>query len=190
MGRSRRTRKAPATFEEQLAMLNRNDAIRRGDLPPAGLSEAAGAALAPPVDLAAAVQSTAARKTGIYAQLIAGYRPDEVALQYHTTEDEVLEVQEEMADRTLRMVSGSVKHLAAVDLDRLDALLRVLWLNALTGDVYSIDRCVKILERRAKMLGLDTANVLKPEESKSDLSHMTVEELKELKRLQEKAGKR
>jgi hypothetical protein len=44
-----------------------------------------------------------------------------------------------------------------LELSRLDALLASLWPTAMTGDQGAIDRILKILERRSKMLGLDAA---------------------------------
>ena len=42
-----------------------------------------------------------------------------------------------------------------LEVERLDALLLALWPNAKRGDYGAIDRVLKIMERRAKLLGLD-----------------------------------
>jgi hypothetical protein len=42
-----------------------------------------------------------------------------------------------------------------VELRRLDRMLRGLWNKAVQGDPQAIDRVLKIMQRRAKMLGLD-----------------------------------
>lgn len=47
--------------------------------------------------------------------------------------------------------------LVKLDLERLDALWQVPYLKAQAGDVYSLASCLKIMERRAKLLGLDAA---------------------------------
>jgi len=44
-----------------------------------------------------------------------------------------------------------------MDLARLDSLLMALWSRARAGDLPTIDRVLKILERRARLLGLDVA---------------------------------
>jgi hypothetical protein len=45
--------------------------------------------------------------------------------------------------------------LITLDLERLDALWNIQYLNAQGGDVQALAACMKIMERRAKMLGLD-----------------------------------
>lgn len=43
----------------------------------------------------------------------------------------------------------------ALELERLDAMQAALWPQALRGEVQAIDRVLKIMERRARYLGLD-----------------------------------
>lgn len=43
----------------------------------------------------------------------------------------------------------------SLELARLDSMLRAIWTRILDGNDYAIDRGLKIMERRAKMLGLD-----------------------------------
>lgn len=45
--------------------------------------------------------------------------------------------------------------LRALELERLDALQMALWPRAQKGDKVAIDQVLKIMERRAKLLGLD-----------------------------------
>lgn len=47
--------------------------------------------------------------------------------------------------------------LIAIELDRLDGMFRPLYLAAVHGDVQAVDRCLRIMERRARLLGLDKA---------------------------------
>ena len=42
-----------------------------------------------------------------------------------------------------------------IELQRCDALLRAAWPKAKKGDTYSIQACLKVMERRSKLLGLD-----------------------------------
>ncbi len=42
-----------------------------------------------------------------------------------------------------------------IQLTRLDRLLNAVWNDALEGDLAAIDRALKIMERQAKLLGLD-----------------------------------
>ena len=42
-----------------------------------------------------------------------------------------------------------------VELSRLDRLQRAVWGKAIKGDLQAVDRAIKIIDRRAKLLGLD-----------------------------------
>jgi hypothetical protein len=42
-----------------------------------------------------------------------------------------------------------------VELSRLDRLQRAVWGKAVKGDLQAVDRAIKIIDRRAKLLGLD-----------------------------------
>lgn len=46
--------------------------------------------------------------------------------------------------------------LLKLDLERLDAMWGIHYLNAQAGDVHALAACMKLMERRAKMLGLDS----------------------------------
>ncbi len=51
----------------------------------------------------------------------------------------------------------AVVELRRLELERLDAMLLGLWAEASTGAYLSVDRVLGIMERRAKLLGLDAA---------------------------------
>lgn len=59
-----------------------------------------------------------------------------------------------MADARAQ-ITASADDLKAQELSRLDGLLLKLYPVAAAGDVQAIDRVIKIIERRAKLLGLD-----------------------------------
>ena len=48
-------------------------------------------------------------------------------------------------------------HVRDLELQRLDALYLKAWEAVEGGDLPAIDRCLRIMERRAKLLGLDAA---------------------------------
>lgn len=52
-------------------------------------------------------------------------------------------------------IDASARDLKAVELSRLDAMLAGLWEKAKNGGLEAIDRALKIMERRHKLLGLD-----------------------------------
>jgi len=55
-------------------------------------------------------------------------------------------------EQTLQEPSDELRRLES---ERLDALLRALWPAAMDGKGYAVERCLQIMDRRAKMLGLD-----------------------------------
>ena len=55
-------------------------------------------------------------------------------------------------DRTCREVADETRQLEA---DRLEALWKVMFAKAMAGSHQAVDRCLTIMDRRAKLLGLD-----------------------------------
>jgi hypothetical protein len=75
----------------------------------------------------------------------------------------------------------------AMERERLDALLGAVWEQALAGDFQAVDRALKIMERRARLLGLDRplkiearADVAAKTENKWNLDALSTEELEML----------
>lgn len=52
-------------------------------------------------------------------------------------------------------INAEADELRAEEISRLDGMLRGLWPDARKGNVGAVDRVLRIMERRAKMLGLD-----------------------------------
>lgn len=61
--------------------------------------------------------------------------------------------------RLLEQERESVDELRTIELERLDALLDALWVNATNerfrGQTRAVEMALKVMERRAKLLGLD-----------------------------------
>lgn len=72
-------------------------------------------------------------------------------------------------DATLREPADRLR---ALELERLDVLWQIQYLNAQAGDVQAMAACMKIMERRAKLLGLDAA--VKAEVTGADGQPLTV----------------
>jgi hypothetical protein len=53
-------------------------------------------------------------------------------------------------------IAESVADVRRMELERLDAMLGALWSKAARGNLTAVDRVLHIMERRAKLLGLDT----------------------------------
>jgi transposase len=62
-----------------------------------------------------------------------------------------------------------------LDLERIEALIDAIWAKAENGDTWSIDRIVKLLERKANLLGLDAPK--KTEVTGKDGGPMQVEHI-------------
>jgi hypothetical protein len=58
------------------------------------------------------------------------------------------------------IVREPAAELIKLDLERLDAMWGINYLNAQAGDVQALTACMKIMERRAKLLGLDSPEKL------------------------------
>lgn len=58
------------------------------------------------------------------------------------------------------IMAAPAEEVLALDLARLDSILPNLWLEAKRGSLPAIDRLLKVLERRARYLGLDKPVVL------------------------------
>ena len=54
-----------------------------------------------------------------------------------------------------KIVTEPAKDVVVMELQRLDVLWGIQYLNAQAGDVGALGACLRIMERRAKLLGLD-----------------------------------
>lgn len=55
----------------------------------------------------------------------------------------------------------NVRSMVTLELSRLDDMMLGIWSNARQGDLKAIDATLKIMERRAKLLGLDVSSTAK-----------------------------
>jgi transposase-like protein len=83
----------------------------------------------------------------------AGYGFDDIAraLGYANAGGAYKAVQQALKE-TLREPADEVRKL---ELERVDRLMRAIWPRAIGGDGESIDRVLRLMQRRAKYLGLD-----------------------------------
>jgi hypothetical protein len=76
--------------------------------------------------------------------------PDDRALQRLVADD----INDGIRDRAQRMTEG-YEQLKQVQEARIERLLASLWAKALKGDLFAMDRITKLLERQARLHGLD-----------------------------------
>lgn len=88
------------------------------------------------------------RRAGIPVEAIAAHLGAHPSTVYAWLKDAIAAIPREEADE-----------LRLLELDRLDAIFRGHFAAAVSGDVRSADTCLKIMERRARLLNLDAANV-------------------------------
>jgi hypothetical protein len=55
-----------------------------------------------------------------------------------------------------RVVTEDVQTIRQLENDRLDLLFNAIWEQALAGDPKAVEACLKVMTRRARLLGLDT----------------------------------
>lgn len=65
-------------------------------------------------------------------------------------------------EETRRLTAESAEQLRDMELKRLDAMQAALWPDAMRGDEQKVDRVVRIMARRAKLLGLDAPDKIAP----------------------------
>ena len=58
-------------------------------------------------------------------------------------------------EETRRLTAESAEQLRDMELKRLDAMQAALWPDAMRGDEQKVDRVIRIMGRRAALLGLD-----------------------------------
>ena len=62
-----------------------------------------------------------------------------------------------------RLAEEEAKVLLQLELERLDALQQAVWEQAMQGHLGAVDRVLRIMERRAKLLGLEAQSPSQPE---------------------------
>ncbi|MDW8293627.1 MAG: hypothetical protein RML84_11095 [Anaerolineae bacterium] len=106
---------------------------------------------------------------------IAGASYREIAAQLGVSH----EAARKLVQKALEQVSDVSDELRAelrkLELERLDALLRSLWHKVVAGKESAINTALRIMERRAKLAGLDTAD--KIDISAEVVTKPTLEEL-------------
>jgi predicted transcriptional regulator len=65
--------------------------------------------------------------------------------------------------RIIDETNETADEVRTIELQRLDRALQAIWRRVLQGDVHAIDRSIRIMERRAKLLGLDAPTKVEAE---------------------------
>lgn len=91
--------------------------------------------------------------------------------------------------RVLRQLAEKLQEDAILvrqmEAERLDRFFLALWTRAVAGDVVSIDRALRIMERRAKLLGLDMPLKVAPTDPSGDVPYDPITDTERADRLAE-----
>lgn len=90
----------------------------------------------------------------------AGATFDEIGKAMGMTRQSAFELVTKTLAEIRSRTAEDVEHVRELELHRLDALLKGLWQSASKGSVNAVDRALKIMERRARLLGLDAPTKL------------------------------
>lgn len=98
----------------------------------------------------------AEKKRRILEMALAGIPLKQIAdtLGYRNTAT-VADILRRLVDQSMSIDAGALEELRKTELSRLDRLQQAHWMNALRGDHRSTDMCLKIIDRRSRLLGLD-----------------------------------
>jgi len=88
-----------------------------------------------------------ARKTG------ATY--NEIATQFEISPTRAYQMVREELEKLTAERTELREEVMQIEMERLDGLFSKAWEKAMAGDLRAIDACLKVMDRRAKMLGID-----------------------------------
>lgn len=105
------------------------------------------------------------RRTIVAANILAGLNYRDIAKALNVSLGTVSRDAQIMMDRMRKEQVQTVGEAALIDLRRIDVAINAIYNDVKSGKLLAIDRLVKLLERRSKMLGYDeqvfTVNVTK-----------------------------
>jgi predicted DNA-binding protein YlxM (UPF0122 family) len=79
----------------------------------------------------------------------------EIAQKLGVSEQAVSKMLKRVLEETKAEISDEAEKLRAVQLERIEMMIRGLWTKAITGDEKAIETVNKLLTRQARLLGMD-----------------------------------
>jgi len=101
------------------------------------------------------IVQAAEREKAAFALRIAGATYTQIGAQLGISRSGAYRAVARVLERTRNDADTGANELRRLETERLDALQVALWGLASKGDTGAIDRILKIMERRARLLGLD-----------------------------------
>jgi len=99
--------------------------------------------------------TAAERRPKVVSMRKAGYGQREIADQLGIAVSTVCKDLQFALEEYGAATAREVSEMRALDNARIEEMIKAIWLKAKSGQVTAIDRVVKLLERRAKLNGLD-----------------------------------
>ena len=98
---------------------------------------------------------TAERKRQAVALRIAGATFEQIGERLGISKQAAHGLVVKALEATNKQTAETAEQLRAIELQRLDALQAALWADAMRGDEQKVDRVLRVMQRRAALLGLD-----------------------------------
>lgn len=95
----------------------------------------------------------AQRRARVIAALASGLTEEQVAQQFGMTQQGVSHIKRSELAKLAAVIEEQAQELRSLDLVRLEAAIRAIYPGVLKGNLPSIDRLVKLIQQRQKLLG-------------------------------------
>jgi len=104
----------------------------------------------------------AKRRTQAMKLRISGLTHREIAAKLKVTEQRVATILKEEIERLNQIRMETAEHMRRLEYDRLDKMLNSVWPKVLKGDCQAISTGISIMNRRARLQGIDLADTDAP----------------------------
>lgn len=120
----------------------------------------------------------------IYDLSLAGNTPKQIAVALQRPPQEIEAAMYQMAEASRRRLIAELSVADVLDLDRINVMLKALWPRCENGEGPAIDRALTLIQKRRDILRAGTLD--RPKEDGFDLSVLSIDELKQLEKIQSK----
>lgn len=117
------------------------------------------------------------RRLQILNMRVAGFSHSQIAQAVHLSPNNISQIIAKELAKTRALADQALEDLRSLEVARLDEAVRALWPKAMTGHPRSIEIILKVMERRAKLLGLDAPERQVTLDLTESLSSLTPQEL-------------
>ncbi len=90
---------------------------------------------------------------------IAGKSYPQIGVEIGVSTTAAYNMVKRVLDKMIKRTSENAEQVVKIEIERINRLIAAIWGKAIGGDMAAIDRVVKLMERKAKLLGLDSSTV-------------------------------